>query len=278
MVSDFITLQPGESVSSKIDLLKSYWFPKEGKYFVSLKSSIAVYNQTELKLCNQMLAQNGFVDFITLPLTPSDVLPVNVLDRIAFPAFLLPTEKIQNGSLGSIVQNRNCSGTQPSTISSVDQEAARMVSTVRGYLGRACTSAPWYVTWMGACDSSRYSRVTTNFNNIASRISGGYRVDCTGSCGSGTYAYVYPSDAQFWVYLCGAFWSANANPTGCQTSRQWDTKPGTFVHEISHFTPVAGTNDNAYGTTACQNLAKSNPAQAIANADNHEYLTEQCPS
>ncbi len=56
-----------------------------------------------------------------------------------------------------------------------------------------------------------------------------------------------------------------------------DSKGGTIVHETSHFTVVAGTNDYAYGQSACKTLAKSNPSRAIMNADNHEYFTENNP-
>jgi len=111
-----------------------------------------------------------------------------------------------------------------------------------------------------------------NFANIGNRQGAGYRVDCAGSsCSANTYAYVFPSDSTFTVYVCGAFW--NASPNTCVA----DSRPGTIIHELSHFTPVAATQDIAYGQSACLNLATSNPANAIRNADSHEYLAESCP-
>jgi len=111
-----------------------------------------------------------------------------------------------------------------------------------------------------------------NFNSIASRINNGYRVDCKGSsCSANVYAYVYPNDSAYNVYVCNQFWLASG--VDCRT----DSRPGTLIHEISHFTPVAATQDIQYGTTGCQSLAKSNPANAIKNADSHEYLSESCP-
>ena len=53
-----------------------------------------------------------------------------------------------------------------------------------------------------------------------------------------------------------------------------DSKAGTLVHEMSHFNVTAGTSDYAYGTSACQRLASSNPKKAINNADSHEYFAE----
>jgi peptidyl-Lys metalloendopeptidase len=84
------------------------------------------------------------------------------------------------------------------------------------------------------------------------------------------------------VYLCGAFWQAPTTGT--------DSKGGTLIHEVSrsyqlllnqtltvgyivkssHFTANAGTEDYVYGQSAAKSLAKSNPNEAIENADNHE--------
>ena len=73
--------------------------------------------------------------------------------------------------------------------------------------------------------------------------------DCTDS----SYAFVY-ANQPYKVHLCGAFWSAPATGT--------DSKAGTLVHETSHFTVVAGTQDYAYGQSACRSLAISNPTRA----------------
>ena len=77
-------------------------------------------------------------------------------------------------------------------------------------------------------------------------------------------------DEPYNVYLCGAFWNADATGT--------DSKAGTLVHETSHFTEIAGTEDLAYGQSSCKSLAKSNPANARNNADSHEFFAENNPA
>ena len=72
------------------------------------------------------------------------------------------------------------------------------------------------------------------------------------------------------IYLCGAFWSAANTGT--------DSRAGTLVHESSHFTVNGGTTDIAYGQSAAKALAKSNPANAVRNADSHEYFAENTPA
>jgi peptidyl-Lys metalloendopeptidase len=259
--SDFVTLQPNETLSAKVDLLKGYWFPQVDQYMISLQTSINIF-----------LGENhnyNLGDFTPFQLS-SEVLTVDVVDVAPIPALLQPASLFDENRVGSIVATNSCAN-NVSMLNTADTNAGTLTSRVRTYLNNNCNGGA-YVTWMGACDSTRYSNVRTNFNNIASRISSGYRVNCAGpSCSANTFAYVYPTDTSFWVYVCGAFWRASANTC------QFDSRPGTIVHELSHFNSVAATRDTAYGTTACQNLAKSDPSAATKNADSHEYLAEGCP-
>ena len=92
---------------------------------------------------------------------------------------------------------------------------------------------------------------------------------CPGTEYADAYAYVYPNQA-YRVYLCGAFWAAPNAGT--------DSRAGTIIHEVSHFTVVADTDDLAYGQTAAKSLAISSPSRAIRNADSHEYFAENTPA
>ena len=83
-----------------------------------------------------------------------------------------------------------------------------------------------------------------------------------------TYAYVYPNEP-YLIYFCGLFFSAPFTGT--------DSKAGVFVHELSHFNIIAGTDDVVYGQANARELARSYPATAITNADNYEYFAENTP-
>jgi len=263
-ISDFVTLQPGQKIETTVDLLKGYWFPQKGTYQVSLNSYIYIFNE-ELDL--EQVMKNGLADFETSNLISTEVITVDIVDIVSPPTW----NEYNDTKLGAVTPNANCDSNRQTQIRTSDTNAGTLISRVRTYLARTCNGGA-YVTWMGACDSSRYNTVTTNFNAINNRQSSGYRVDCAGSsCSNNVYAYVFPGDSTFTVYVCGAFWNANINTCA------YDSKPGTIIHEISHFNAVAGTQDITYGTTNCQNLAKSNPANAIRNADSHEYLAESCP-
>jgi len=263
VTSDFVTLQPGQTIHATVDLLEGYWFPAEGHYTVSLRSYIYVF-LGELEFAE--VAINGLQSFELYDLLSTESLTIYVSGVTPDP-FVGADDTL----LGAVTINANCNSSRANDLRTADTNSGTLISRVENYLGGSCNGGK-YVEWMGQCDSNRYSTVRGNFNRIRSRHNAGYRADCNGpSCSANTYAYVHPNDSTFTVYVCGAFW--NAPLANCN----WDSKPGTIIHELSHFTSVAGTSDYAYGTTACRNLAIQNPANAIRNADNHEYLSESCP-
>jgi len=119
-------------------------------------------------------------------------------------------------------------------------------------------------TWFGTYSQSNYEFDRSVFYNVNIRLSNyefnGY---CNPpGCGSNVYGYVYPTDSTYTVHMCGLFWSIPAE------------RVNTIVHEMSHFRPLGGTNDYAYGQNNCLNLARTNPNQASRNADNIFYFSE----
>jgi peptidyl-Lys metalloendopeptidase len=122
--------------------------------------------------------------------------------------------------------------------------------------------------WFGTYTAARHTTVTSHYQKISSHDFNSYKFDCT-CTESGTYAYVYP-DTFGTVYLCGVFWQVGTTGT--------DSQGGTLVHESSHFTINGGTDDHVYGQSGAKSLAKSDPASAVDNADNHEYFAENNPS
>jgi peptidyl-Lys metalloendopeptidase len=133
---------------------------------------------------------------------------------------------------------------------------------------QAGTASSRYTTWFGAYTATRYSIVKGNFNKIGSAMdTAPVKFDC--GCKKPYYAYVYPSQP-YNIYLCKVFWTAPMTGT--------DSKAGTLIHEMSHFTVVAGTDDYVYGQVNAKNLAISDPNKAVDNADNHEYFAENTPA
>ena len=80
------------------------------------------------------------------------------------------------------------------------------------------------------------------------------------------FAYV-TKDNPDKIYLGPSFATAPATGT--------DSKAGTIGHEMTHFNKIAGTDDVVYGQKKSLQLAKDNPADALRNADSHEYYLEE---
>jgi len=160
-----------------------------------------------------------------------------------------------------------CTTTQQSTLISARSQAGTYANDSLAYLG-ANKTGPRYTTWFGIVTSTRYSTVTSHFSAISNAMdTKPVTFDC--SCKKkNVYAYVY-SNQPYKIYLCGVFWTAPMTGT--------DSKAGTLIHEMSHFTVVAGTSDYVYGQSGAKSLAISNPNNAVNNADNHEYFAENTP-
>jgi hypothetical protein len=133
----------------------------------------------------------------------------------------------------------SCSSSRQSLLVTALGNAQTMSQKSHDYLNNLPTASrstdAAYKTWFGAYTSSRYAGVTSDYVNLYSAMSTKsfvFYCDCTDS----SYAYVF-ANQPYKVHLCGAFWSAPALGT--------DSKAGTLVHETSHFTVVAGTQDYA---------------------------------
>lgn len=160
-----------------------------------------------------------------------------------------------------------CTTAQQSALVTARTNASSYAANALSYLNVG-TQGPRYTTWFGVYNSSRYNTVKSHYAAIGSAMdTASVTFDC--SCKKkNVYAYVY-SNQPYTIYLCGVFWNAPATGT--------DSKAGTLVHEMSHFTVVAGTDDWAYGQTNAKALAISDPNKAIDNADSHEYFAENNP-
>lgn len=244
--NDFVMLKAGESLTRDVNLGAYYDLSATGSYKIGY--DIASWNMHSEK--------GGANGSGTLK---SNELEVTIEGRAA-PLFDAAAVT------GSTTYNR-CTTTQQADIVNARAQASTYAANSLSYL-TANNQGPRYTTWFGAYDSSRYATVKDHFTKISSAMdTAAIKFDC--GCKKTYYAYVYPNQP-YNIYLCKAFWTAPMTGT--------DSKAGTIIHEMSHFTVVAGTDDFAYGHTNAKNLAISDPAKAVGNADNHEYFAENTPA
>jgi peptidyl-Lys metalloendopeptidase len=161
-----------------------------------------------------------------------------------------------------------CDSTQQGLVTQALSGASNYANGAVTYLNGSPSGTPRYTTWFGAYSSSGWNTAKAHFTAIKDVYdTKTVTVDC--SCKKKYYAYVYPNQP-YNIYVCSVFWQAPMTGT--------DSKAGTLIHETSHFTVVAGTDDWVYGQSGAKSLAISDPTKALNNADSHEYFAENTPS
>ena len=268
---NYITLEPGESRSAKVELSVLYDMSVTGDYQVR-------YHTASLNLFNsavghgQQALYTASADAVStekeigeIESDPARIWIDGVLQRGAAPAPRLLDTLRADATAG--LSTANCSSSQASQVTSAFNAAKTMLANSNSYLG-AGTSGTRYTKWFGSYTSSRYSTIKTHYTALKDAFANKpVLVDC--GCKGSEYAHVYP-DQPYHIYVCKAFWPAPITGT--------DSKGGTLIHEMSHFYAVASTDDWAYGQSAAASLAISNPTKAIDNADSHEYFGENTPA
>ena len=259
--ADAISLASGKEISAVIDLSQAYDIPKSEKYTVQFEMPTkhlfhtpSSNSKTEQTSSDESVVQSE---------------PVTVFAE-ARSNTLIGTNPQSNTQQKSLSHTDvGCSSSRQSALTAAIAAASSYADESKQYLEKLSQGTSRYTTWFGAYSSADLAKVKNQYINIAS-VFNTKSITFKCSCSvANAYAYVYPS-IPYEIYLCDYFWMAPVSGT--------DSKAGTIIHELSHFTVVAGTSDNAYGQTACKALAKTNPTKAIMNADSHEYFSENTPA
>jgi peptidyl-Lys metalloendopeptidase len=265
--ADLVSFQPYETKIVSVDLAKSYDLGLTGEYTVSFSSML---DGARTGMGRKLTDANGRMAHLQSVPLKLWVDGDSALRNLKAGA---SNKGKPGGGGGGTVSNGftfvGCTTTQISNASAGVTQARAYTENAKGYLA-GNNQGPRYTTWMGAYTSSRYNTVAGNFVKIDAamdKADGTIKINC--GCSQNYYAYVYPAQP-YEIFVCRAFWTA---PTGGT-----DSKAGTLVHEMSHFNVVAGTDDVVYGQAGAKNLAISDPAKAITNADSHEYFAENTPS
>jgi len=247
---DYLLLLSGESVEATVQLSRYYKMQKAGTYHIEFNAALQYLETgTSKKASSEVPARTKKLkQSLDLDFTPTTS---NNISQKVTP--LITT----------------CTTAQTDIINAAHDEAISMAYNASTAMNDATvpTSAERYVEWFGAANTNRHNTIKTHYTNILDALdTQTVEFDCT--CTDDYYAYVYPSEP-YKIYFCNAFWSADLNGT--------DSQAGTIIHETSHFTVVAGTDDIVYGQDGARSLAINDPASAIINADSHEYFSENSP-
>ncbi len=250
--SDYYLLKPGASHTVRVELSDMYDMSITGQYTIAYKAESLNLFGTNAKSVGALKSQAAMVWI--------DGAKPRGTESVAHKAPSDPTP-----SAGALTFSK-CTTTQQATVTQAMSAASTMANGANAYMGG--TLGARYSKWFGASDAGRIATVKSNFLKIKDAFdTKPVTVDC--GCKKTYFAYVYPNQP-YKIYVCKAFWTAPMTGT--------DSKGGTLVHEMSHFTAVAGTDDWVYGQSGAASLAISDPAKAINNADSHEYFSENTPA
>ncbi|MEE9319401.1 MAG: M35 family metallo-endopeptidase [Granulosicoccus sp.] len=248
---DFLQLAPGASTSATVQLNEYYEVESAGFHGVQF---IGEFQYSESGAVQLRSGANA----LQVTLLNSDKASIDLT-----PAY---SQRVRQAAYS------NCSAQDQTDIVAASEVAQQLVQTAVADLNTLAAndriSSTRYGTWFGSYDDSRYGLVTSNLSSIGNVLANeslDYYCDCDEP---NTFAFVYANEP-YGVHLCPEFRLAPVDGT--------NSRAGTIIHELSHFTVVAGTEDHAYshdGTTA---LAVADPAKAIDNADNYEYFAENTP-
>lgn len=266
--SEYVAIRAGDSVSTVVDLADGYDLNGGGAYTVKFRNPRTSQLLTE----GDPLAKSaGDLETIHIPSNTAtlDVPPSDASQPRGDDAG--PGDPAAHAVLApKAISFTNCDASSEAIVTDMDGTAATNARLAHGYLANmAPEDRPLdaiYQTWFGAHTASRFSTVVSNLDQIVTTFEDSdIAYDCAGpACQPSWIAYVFPG-GDLEVFLCSGFWSAGT--TG------FDTQWGTLVHEVSH--EVASTDDNAYGQTACKNLAVNDPDAAVDNADSYQLFVEE---
>ncbi|CAE6408966.1 unnamed protein product [Rhizoctonia solani] len=269
----YTVLKPGENKTVIHDLSGMYNFQTTGSYEVRVTANAEWFHvvkddgsvgYVQAKIYDGPEATNWTAAHISESGTCASL---RGLVSAGIPSHPLARRWEAGTGLAKRVLYNNCSATQEKDIlqgalganSYINQSSQFLADSY--HLGNSR-----YRTWFGPYEKKRWDTVARHFALLHDQPQR-FRYDC--SCTEeDTFAYVYP-DQFGTVYLCESFWRAPVLGR--------DSRAGTIIHEATHFTQIASTEDHARGHKRAQELAINSPNQAIMNADSHEYFAENNP-
>jgi hypothetical protein len=262
----YVTIPPGEKVRQAVDISAGYPIDQPGDYKVTLKA-IAVDAFTVAGTAKAAPRKRHQFEPHELPEASAEftVVPGAEPKLTAGQAARKETSEQQFKTSAKAPSFTGGTATEQSDTVIAHGNAQYFAALAASQLdaGPAGTNA-LYQTWFGAFDQGRYDNVTKHYRDIAGVLRDEQvTYDLSGSgCSPDVFAFTTKGSRK--VSLCSLYLSAPQIGTDC--------KFGTLVHEWSH--GVSSTDDNAYGESACQSLATSDPGKATNNADSHEYFSE----
>ncbi|HBL30116.1 MAG TPA: peptidase M35, partial [Acidobacteria bacterium] len=238
--SDYVRLAPGASIQGQTELSRHYDLLDGGEYLIAFRMNLGSELISELRRPSDVVRSEIVSVWRDAPVrVKEDLSSINVM-------------------VGAALSTVGCGSSD--NVTNAFNAATTYATNSKNYMQTHTASnvGPRYTTWFGTPTTTYVSTVTNHFVKIEDAfLNKAVTINCT--CTDNYYAYVYKNQPYI-IYVCNAYRSAPTTGT--------DSKAGTLIHEMSHFTVVADTDDWAYGQTSCKKLA-TRETKSTDNADSH---------
>ena len=273
----FLFIGAGETLSKAFDVSEVYDFTKAGKYTIKIDSYIeyTVGNVKGMNDLSKSQIQKKIVHLSSPAVSFQIIGESSTRVTLGQKARFLERKNqftengVSNASLGVRAFRNRKSLKDPKIVgaSAVQKRATQTAhraafNNIESAKREIPKNGQRVITWFGRGSASKANKVFQTMSSILKRDTITYDLYKTG-CRSNIYAYTYKGSRK--VYMCRLYEIA-ATQTG------FDNKMGIIIHELSH--ALAYTDDIVYGQSACKQLARTRPSDAVKNADNFEYFVE----
>ncbi|XP_019854626.1 PREDICTED: uncharacterized protein LOC109583643 isoform X2 [Amphimedon queenslandica] len=252
---EFVLLKAGESISASVQITDAFSIDTDGIYTVQYSRPLQYLSVNEMsELSNGLIRESTVQESIHIYLEDTHVL-------------LKPRRPDETDKVDYTVNIESCSsasftgGTAANNKGTLDAHKQLCSGIDRVNI----TNNDLYKKWFGAFTAAREKKVKAVYKKMRDGLAGNTVTYVNGGphCKPNTYGYTYHNVKK--VHICPAFYTF---PVSCGSPGTY-TKEFGLIHEWSHAFGL--TVDNVYGSSQSQNLAKTNPDKAVANADNYGW-------
>jgi len=261
--SSWITLAAGEELTRVINLPEFYPMAKADNVSISYNQDLVLKQRNAKKtrfplesVRSAGAAQSASLDLF-VPQAETEVRAKSVTMKLSaapVQARVLPANF------------NSCSASQEATINRVFRESEVATDSVIAELSALSTeelaTSPRYQAWFGQFNATRDRTISNTFANMQNAFdeeSMTFDCQCVLTNRNSLFGFIR-RDQPFLVNVCPLFFSIA------------DEQVVTIVHELTHFNEIGPTDDFAYGPGPSQQLAATNPAAAVRNADSFGYF------
>ncbi len=255
---EYIKIRANSSISSTATLSNAYGFYEVGTYLVKLSTTITFASSLDVAPVTQLLVSNTN----HLMLTVSDKQPRLTIGETHRRKQV--QQKINSVFDMKAMKNPICVG---NWTDKMKEDAMNVYTKAFQVMLKAPDLAVFnttlYTTWFGRIDYSGdvkyvFQDCTADMQDFSFDLYNG--LSFQSNCEPDDYAYT--TYGALWIVLCEVYYESS-----------FEEKYVTIVHEMTHAS--AWIDDYEYGRMACKELAISNPAKAVDNADNYGYFTDK---